>query len=79
MNIDTQLGQFGVDFFTYKDFKKLSKKNPYKQAINQLNELPSKQCKSCKYLKICRGGCTFFWKHCSFDSFNEFKEKTVGF
>lgn len=78
MNIDTQLGQFGVDFSTYKEFKKLSKKDPYKQAIKQLNELPSTQCKSCKYLKICRGGCTFFWKHCSFDSFKKFKEKHEG-
>lgn len=79
MNIETTMGKFGSDFVTYKEFKKLSQKGVYKSSIDELNKLPSEHCKTCKYLKICRGGCTFFWKHCSFEAFKIFKEKWNDF
>lgn len=79
MNIETTMGQFGTDFVTYKEFNRLSRKGVYKSSIDELNKLPSEQCKSCKHLKKCRGGCTFFWKHCTFDSFNKFKEEWITF
>ncbi len=78
MNIDSVMGKFGLDFSTYKEFKKLSKCNPYKSTVESLSNLPSESCKSCKYLKDCQGGCTFFWMHYAFDTFNKFKEKQTN-
>ena len=79
MDIGTIMGQYGSDFSSYKEFKKISKSNAYQATINSLSQLPSEHCTSCAYFKACQGGCPFFWMHCSFDAFNKFKERQLGF
>ena len=74
MNIDTLLCKFGKDFSTYGEFRKIVRGESYKNVIKELNSLPSEYCKSCRYLNDCLAGCPFFWKHCSFSSFEKFKE-----
>lgn len=75
MNIENKMGQFKTDFSTLNELNKIMETDIYKSTIDSLNKLPSISCKTCKHLNTCLGGCTFFWEHCSFEAFSEFKEK----
>lgn len=74
MHIESKMGQFGVDFLSYKEFEKLTEHSSYKCTMDSLKQLPSSYCSTCKYLESCYGGCPVIWKNCSFQAFKEFKE-----
>jgi len=74
MHIENKMGQFGQDFSTYKEFEKIVEENPYKNTMDSLSQLPSDNCSLCKYFESCYGGCSVFWKNCSFESLEKFKE-----
>ena len=74
MHIESKMGQFGVDFSSYEEFKELIERAPYKPTMDSISELPSSYCSSCKHFRSCYGGCSIFWKNCSFEAFKEFKE-----
>ena len=78
MNLGSRLGRFGQDFSSFAEFLMLQKTEGYSSVANGLSQLPSQYCSACKYLTKCRGGCTFFWWNCSFESFKAFKEE-LGF
>jgi len=74
MNIENNIGRFGLDFSTYKEFIDYQTSDRYSHAVTELSETPSRFCLTCKYLSRCCGGCTFFWWNCSFAAFRQFKE-----
>ena len=70
---DGAMGQFGKDFTTFAELEEYVGKGLYKKITDELRKLPSETCSSCQYVKNCLGGCPWFWKHCSFEEFMEFK------
>lgn len=74
MHIDSKMGQFGVDFSSYKEYEEVTERDPYKCTMDSLSELPSSYCSTCKHFESCYGGCSVFWKNCSFEALKEFKE-----
>ena len=77
MHIDHKIGQFGTDFSSYKEFEKIIECDPYKSVLDSLSKLPSDECKLCKYFESCYGGCSIFWKNCSFETLKEFKKQLI--
>lgn len=75
MYFDSPGEQLGVDFFTYKDFIKKINHMSYKFTIDSLNLLPSEDCHSCEYLRLCYGGCPITWKNYSFAMLKQLKTK----
>lgn len=73
MYINSSLGQFGVDFSTYEEFTRYMECELYKSTIDNLNQYPTSNCSTCKYLESCYGGCPIIWKNFSFDAFEEFR------
>lgn len=78
MFIDDKIGQFGVDFSSYKEFEKYVECNLYQSTIKQLSRMPSSDCENCEYLEDCFGGCPIFWKNCSYEALVEFRNKYSG-
>lgn len=75
MNFETRLGRLGLNFSSVEEFETLQKSESYSSVIDDLNKLPSEHCSACKLLPKCRGGCTFFWRNCTFNAFKEFIEE----
>ena len=74
MYIDKKLGQFGIDFSSYQEFIKLVDHPDYQNTMKSLRKLPSLECKSCKYLESCYGGCPVLWNNYSFNAMKTFKK-----
>lgn len=74
MHIEKKMGQFGLDFSTYKEFERITEMFPYKNTMEMLSQLPSDKCSSCKYFESCYGGCSVFWENCSFEALEKFKK-----
>ena len=72
MSLDLKIGQFGKDFNNYQEFKKYRKDILYRKTIERLRKLPSNDCKKCKYLKTCYGGCPILWRNYSYENFRKF-------
>lgn len=73
MHIDKKMGQFGKDFTSYEEFESYTECKTYKSTLDSLSKIPAKECNTCKYYEGCYGGCSIFWKNCSFDALREFK------
>lgn len=73
MFTDDALGKFGEDFSTSSEFENLKSQKKYESILHSLNHLPSEYCLSCKHKASCLGGCPWFWRHCTFEAFMEFK------
>lgn len=76
MNFENRLGRLGLDFLSVEEFEMLQKSESYSRVTDDLSKLPSECCSACKLLPKCRGGCTFFWRNCTFNAFKEFKEES---
>lgn len=74
MYLFDRLGKFGEDFNTYQDFLSLTTKEDYRNIMEKLQRLPSKECTTCEYLERCYGGCPVLWKNYSFKALKKFKE-----
>ena len=72
MNLDLKIGQFGKDFNNYKEFKKYRKNGVYREITEKVRKVPSNDCKKCKYLKTCYGGCPILWRNYSYEDFRKF-------
>lgn len=70
-----KIGQLGVDFASYTEFLEYSAHSTYRSTIDRLKEYPSVECKTCRRLESCHGGCPAIWKNYSFDSIRKLKEK----
>ena len=75
MYFNNKIGKFGEDFVTAKEFEKLRNRKSYKDVIDNISRLPSDECKECKYLENCYGGCPVLWKNYSFEDLKLFKEQ----
>lgn len=73
MFIESKMGRFLSDFSTYNEFLSFLECDEYKQIIDVLNRLPSKDCANCKYLDLCCGGCPVIWKNYSYEALKKFK------
>ena len=74
MHFENRIGKFGVDFSLYEDFKEVTQKSLYRSTIDMLKQYPSDNCKLCKYLDICYGGCPIIWKNYSYDALMNYKK-----
>lgn len=74
MCLDTPIGQFGKDFAFYKEYKLFNKNIIVKKTMRFLRKLPSTRCKTCKYKKSCRGGCSVLWRNYSFEDLMQFRQ-----
>ncbi len=72
MMFDIKVGKFGVDFKNFKEFLDYTQNSKYKQPMDYLKSLPSKECLDCDFLKNCGGGCVAFWTNTSFDKMKEY-------
>lgn len=72
-----KMGQFGKDFFSFDEFKKLSNENNYQKIVKSLKQLPSTECEECPQLLSCYGGCPVLWKNYSFDALKKFKNINI--
>lgn len=75
MYFNDKLGKLGEDFVTAKDFYNLRNMKTYKNVIDNISSLPSNECKDCKYLENCYGGCPVLWKNYCFEDLKLFKEQ----
>lgn len=73
MFIKEKIGQFNRDFSSFKEFKKYTKRDPYKYTMESLSKAPSNECSYCKYFEVCYGGCPILWKNYSYKSLQKFK------
>lgn len=78
MYLEYKMGQFGVDFSSYKEFEKLTCQSSFKEIKNTLNALPSKKCSACSYLDSCYGGCPVLWNNYSFDVVSKIRNINEG-
>ena len=74
MFIDDLMGKFGLDFSSAAEFLRFKEQKSYVSTMASLGRLPSGDCTFCQYKEACLGGCPWFWKHCSFEAFKEFKK-----
>jgi radical SAM protein with 4Fe4S-binding SPASM domain len=74
MYFENKLGQFGTDFSSYAEFKQSAERDLYRNTIDFLRQLPSDKCHDCSCFESCYGGCPVFWKNCSFEALEAFKE-----
>lgn len=74
MYINQKMAKFGSDFSSYQEFDKVVNNVKYQKLMNKLREWPSNNCKSCKYLNSCYGGCPVLWKNYSFEALKKFKK-----
>ena len=75
MHFENRIGKLGVDFSSYEEFKRITQKFIYRSTIDILKQYPSDNCKSCKYLDFCYGGCPIMWKNYSYDAMIKYKNK----
>ena len=75
MYFENRIGRLDTDFSSYAEFLDFIQNSIYRTTIDQLKQLPSTVCKSCKFLKLCYGGCPVTWKNYSFDVLNDYKDK----
>ena len=75
MYFNNKIGKLGEDFVTAKDFERLKSMKSYKDVIDKISRLPSDECRACKYLEKCYGGCPVLWKNYSFEDLKMFKEQ----
>lgn len=75
MYFNSKIGKLGEDFVTVEGFEKWRSEKLYKDVIDNISRLPSNECKRCKYLENCYGGCPVLWKNYCFDDLKLFKEK----
>lgn len=75
MYFNNKIGRLGEDFVTPRDFEKLRSMKLYKDVIDNISRLPSNECKDCKYLEKCYGGCPVLWKNYCFEDLKLFKEQ----
>lgn len=75
MYIDCKsVGKFGVDFSSATELEEYIHQNKsYCNTMSEFSKLPSKYCDACKHKNLCLGGCPWFWTHCSFETFKNFK------
>ena len=69
------MGQLGTDFSTYEEFEEVAQNSVYRSTIDRLKRYPSDNCKSCKYLNSCYGGCPVIWKNYSYEALSKDKKK----
>lgn len=75
MYFNNKIGRLGEDFSTTEEFVRLREQNPYKEVIDEISKLPSKECQTCKHFEECYGGCPVLWKNYSFEDLEKFKAK----
>ena len=75
MYFNSKIGRLGKDFVTAEDFKKWRSMKFYKDIIDNISHLPSEECKKCKYLENCYGGCPVHWKNYCFEDLKLFKNR----
>lgn len=73
MLFDDVLGKWEELFSTNDEMNEYINSDKFKQSMEKFNRLPSSDCLSCSYAKSCLGGCPWFWRHCSFETFKKFK------
>ncbi|MEE1318495.1 MAG: radical SAM protein, partial [Ruminococcus sp.] len=78
MYFQNKIGQLGVDFSSFTEFEEAAHNQIYRSTINKLKEYPSDNCKSCKYLDSCYGGCPVTWKNYSHDALMKCKRNYYG-
>lgn len=70
---DKSVGKFGTDFSSFRELEDYINGKSYNDFMKTFEKLPSDYCLSCKHKNSCMGGCPWFWAHCSFEAFKEFK------
>ena len=78
MYIFQQLGTFGNDFSSFKDYLSLTERPDYRKIMDAIRKLPSDECSTCEHLEACYGGCPVLWKNYSFNALKEFKLSGVS-
>lgn len=73
MYIKNKLGKLGRDFSSYEELIKLNENENYNDIMEDIRKLPADDCKLCKYLKHCYGGCPILWKNYSYATLMDFK------
>ncbi|MBQ6297327.1 MAG: radical SAM protein [Selenomonadaceae bacterium] len=74
MYIDNRVvGKFGVDFSSASELEAYIQSEKYNRIMKEFSQLPSDYCNSCRHKNFCLGGCPWFWTHCSFETFRNFK------
>lgn len=73
MHFENRIGKLGVDFSSYEEFEETTQKSIYRPTIDRLKQYPSDNCKSCKHLNSCYGGCPVIWKNYSYDALKNSK------
>ena len=68
------MGKFGSDFSSASELERYINTGLYKSITSSLRELPADHCLLCTHRASCLGGCPWFWRHCSFEAFQNFKE-----
>ena len=70
---DKVVGKFGVEFSSASELEAYLKSETYNHIMKEFSQLPSNYCNSCRHKNFCLGGCPWFWMHCSFETFRDFK------
>ena len=68
MHFENMIGQLGSDFSSFTEFEDMAQNSTYRSTIDRLKQYPSNNCKSCKYLTSCYGGCPAIWNNYSYDA-----------
>ena len=69
------VGKFGADFSSFSELESYVNGKSYNDIMDTFKELPANDCLSCEHKDSCMGGCPWFWAHCSFEAFKEFKRR----